>query len=69
METEVDYFAVYYPPMDSIYVVPFKICGSNGCLRLNPVQNGQQKLIRWAKDFTWMRHIEDLTGLLKQSPY
>jgi hypothetical protein len=67
-KTEVDYFAVYYPLADSIYVVPLKICGSDGCLRLDPVLNGQQKLIRWAKDFTWMKHIEELTGLFNQSP-
>jgi hypothetical protein len=52
-ESEVDYFAIYYPAMDSIYVVPFQACDGDGCLRLDPVHNGQQKLIRWAKDFTW----------------
>jgi hypothetical protein len=67
-ETEVDYFAVYYPSRDSIYVVPFKICDSDGCLRLDPVLNGQQKLIRWAKDFKWAKHIEELTGLSTQNP-
>lgn len=61
MESEVDYFAIYYPPTESIYVVPFKICSGNGCLRLDPVHNGQQKLIRWARDFTWEKHIEELT--------
>ncbi len=61
-ETEVDYFAIYHPPTDSIYVVPFKICSGNGCLRLDPVHNGQQKLIRWARDFTWAKHVEELTA-------
>lgn len=60
-EAEVDYFAVYYPPTDSIYVVPFKIRGSDCCLRLAPTQNGQQKLIRWARDFIWEKHLEQLT--------
>ncbi|MGB9179355.1 MAG: group I intron-associated PD-(D/E)XK endonuclease [Pyrinomonadaceae bacterium] len=60
-EKEVDYFAIYYPPADSIYVVPFKICGGDGCLRLDPTHNGQQKLIQWARDFTWVKHIEELT--------
>jgi hypothetical protein len=67
-ETEVDYFAIYYPPTDSIYVVPFKICSSSGCLRFDPVHNGQQKLIRWARDFTWGRHIEELTKGSAQNP-
>lgn len=66
-ETEVDYFAIYYPPTDSIYVVPFKICNGSGCLRLNPVQNGQQKLIRWARDFTWEQHVENLTRNSEQN--
>lgn len=60
-EGEVDYFAVYYPPNDSIYVVPRAFCGKGfGCLRLDPVLNGQQKLIRWAADYTWEKHIAQL---------
>lgn len=60
-EDEVDYFAVYYPPDDSIYVVPRSFCGNGfGCLRLEPVLNGQQKLIRWAHDYGWDRHIAEL---------
>ena len=66
-ETEVDYFVIYYPPADSIYVVPFKMFGGTGCLRIDPVQNGQKKLIRWAKDFTWVKHIEELTCLQEES--
>lgn len=66
-ETEVDYFAIYYPATDSIYVVPFKIWHSDGCLRIDPVLNGQQKLIRWAKDFTWIKHAEELTHLQSES--
>ncbi len=59
-ELEVDFFAIYYPPIGAIYVVPFKICDGDGCLRLDPVHNGQQELIRWAKDFTWEKHVEAL---------
>lgn len=62
MESEVDYFAIYYPLTDSIYVVPFKMWSGSGCLRLDSVRNGQQKLIRWASDFTWEKHIEELTA-------
>jgi hypothetical protein len=60
-EDEVDFFAVYYPPAESIYVVPRAVCGGGfGCLRLEPVLNGQQKLIRWAADYTWEKHIAQL---------
>ncbi|HYE16255.1 MAG TPA: group I intron-associated PD-(D/E)XK endonuclease [Pyrinomonadaceae bacterium] len=57
---EVDYFAVYYPPAGAIYVVPLGVMGVDGCLRLEPVLNGQQKFIRWAADYTWERHVEEL---------
>ncbi|HEV3471284.1 MAG TPA: group I intron-associated PD-(D/E)XK endonuclease [Pyrinomonadaceae bacterium] len=59
-EGEVDFFAAYFPPTGSIYVVPFGLVGTHGCLRLTPVLNGQQKLIRWAADFTWEKHLEQL---------
>lgn len=60
-EQELDYFAIYYPPTDSIYVVPHAATsGSDGCLRLEPVINGQQKFIRWARDYTWEKHIDAL---------
>ena len=60
-EEEVDFFAVCYPPADSIYVVLRSFCGNGfGCLRLEPVLNGQQKLIRWARDYTWEKHIAEL---------
>lgn len=59
-ENEVDYFAIYYPATTSIYVVPFRTCHADGCLRLDPVQNGQQKFIRWAQDFSWENHIHEL---------
>lgn len=55
-----DYFAVYFPPTDSIYVLPIAEAGVRGCLRLTPVLNGQQKFIRWAADYTWEKHVERL---------
>lgn len=60
-EGEVDFFAVYYPPTASIYVVPFGAIGVDGVLRLAPTLNGQRKHIRWAADFTWEKHVEQLT--------
>jgi hypothetical protein len=59
-ESEVDYFAVYYPPSKSIFVVPFSVCNGRGNLRLESSRNGQQKLIKWANDFSWEKHIEEL---------
>ena len=69
MESEVNNFAIYYPLTESTYAVPFGACGSNGCLRLDPVHNGQQKLIRWAEEFTWEKHIEELRGRPEQLSY
>ena len=57
---EVDFFAVYFPPTTSIYVVPFEVMGAYGCLRITPVLNGQRKYVRWAADFTWERHLVQL---------
>jgi hypothetical protein len=59
-EGEVDYVAVYFPPTGSIYVVPFGVIGVDGLLRLMPSLNGQRKFIRWAADFTWEKHLEQL---------
>ncbi|MDT4952870.1 MAG: endonuclease, partial [Acidobacteriota bacterium] len=59
-EGEVDFFAVYFPPSSSIYVVPFGVVSGEGCLRLVPVLNGQQKLVKWAAEYTWEKHIDCL---------
>lgn len=57
---EVDYFVAHCPTNGNLYAVPAENHGVEGRLRLNPVKNGQMKLIRWAVDFTWERHIEEL---------
>ena len=57
---EVDFFAVYDPHTAEIYVAPPTAMGTEGCLRLEPVLNGQQKLIRWARDYTWEKHIIEI---------
>jgi hypothetical protein len=70
MKNEVDFFAVFYPPTGSIFVVPREFCaGGFGCLRLEPVLNGQQKLIRWARDFTWEKHVAGLQSELLPADY
>jgi hypothetical protein len=57
---EVDVFAVYDPEGDSLYAAPPTAMATEGCLRLEPVLNGQQKLIRWARNYTWEKHIAEL---------
>ena len=59
-EDEVDFFAIYFPIDDRIYVVPSNLVNGDGCLRLNPVLNGQQKLVKMAVDYSWSRHVEQL---------
>lgn len=50
----IDFFVGYDPQTDCLYVVP---PADRGCLRLEPVLNGQQKFVRWAHDHTWDKHI------------
>ena len=57
---EVDYFVSYCPANRTIYAVPAEKHGVEGRLRLNPAKNGQAKLVRWAADYGWERHIEEL---------
>ena len=57
---EVDYFAVCCPTSQLLYAVPAENHGTQGRLRLNPVKNGQAKFVRWAADYTWESHINEL---------
>jgi hypothetical protein len=57
---EVDYFAVYCPANGAMYAVPAENHGCEGRLRFVPVRNGQKKFVRWAADYVWERHIEEL---------
>ena len=52
-EGQVDFFGVYCPENDKVYLVPIgSISSKRMChLRLDPARNNQQKLIRRAKDF------------------
>jgi hypothetical protein len=57
-EGEVDLFAVYFPPTSSIYVVPFGMVTGEGCLRLAPdLKRSIKKLVKWAAEYTWEKHI------------
>ena len=59
-ESEVDFLAVYCPANDSLYGIPMKNHPGIGWLRLEPVKNGQSKHIRWASEYVWEKHIEEL---------
>lgn len=57
---EVDFIVVYCPANDSLYGVRGENHLGQGWLRLEPSKNGQSKRIRWASDYTWEKHIEEL---------
>lgn len=49
---EIEFFGVYYPETDSVYLVPVEEVGTRqGTLRLQPARNGQQAGIRLADDY------------------
>jgi hypothetical protein len=57
---EIDYFAVYCPQTNSLFVIPAEGHGKAGMLRIEPTKNNQKKMVKWAKDFSWDKHIEEL---------
>ena len=49
---QIDYFAVYCPPLDKCYVCHVDDVNTHeGVLRIEPTKNHQKKRIKWAKDF------------------
>jgi hypothetical protein len=49
---EVEYFAVYSPDLDKVYLIPIDHVGtSQVTLRLVPTANKQEKNVHWAKDY------------------
>lgn len=63
---EADYFAVYCPQTDALYAVPTEMHRTEGRLRLTPAKNKQQKLIKYASDYSWEKHIEKIKGKMTQ---
>lgn len=57
---EVDFFVAYCPNTEALYVVPAGNHGTQGRLRLDAVKNGQAKFVKWAADYSWEGHIEEL---------
>jgi hypothetical protein len=50
---EAEYFGVYSPDTDKVYLIPVDEVpdGIEIRLRLKTARNNQEKLIRWAKDY------------------
>ena len=47
-----DYFAVYSAELNKVYLVPVDDVGTTRAhLRLEPSKNGQEKHVRWARDY------------------
>jgi hypothetical protein len=42
--------------------MPFKDAKVTASLRIEPTGNRQERGVRWAKDFSWERHIAELKG-------
>lgn len=60
---KVDYFAIYCPQLNEIYGMSYEAVKGSASLRVTPTMNKQEKLIRWAKDYSWERHIAELKGI------
>jgi hypothetical protein len=55
-----DIFGVYYPPTDSIFLVPIDgVAEFEGRLRLEPARNNQKRRVRLASDFAMDRWTAD----------
>ena len=61
-ENEVDYFAIYCPQLGQLFGIPFPDAKITASLRIEPTGNSQEKYIRWARDYSWEKHIEELKG-------
>jgi hypothetical protein len=55
-----DIFGVYFPPIESVYLVPIEaVTRYSGRLRLEPTRNNQRRGIRFAADFEIDRWTAD----------
>lgn len=51
-EGEIDVFLIFCPDTGKVYVVPIEeATRTQGSLRVEPTTNGQERGIRWARDF------------------
>jgi PD-(D/E)XK endonuclease len=55
-----DVFGVYFPPTQTVYIVPIgAVAGFEGRLRLEPTRNGQRKRVRFAAQYELDRWTAD----------
>jgi len=60
-----DLFGVYFPPYDSVFLVPVdEMPRHEGRLRLEPTRNNQKRRVRFAEDFRVDRWTVDRLGRL-----
>ncbi|MGH9936508.1 MAG: group I intron-associated PD-(D/E)XK endonuclease [Blastocatellia bacterium] len=57
---EIDLFAIYCPDDAKIYVWQFGDNPTQGYLRCSETRNNQRQKIRWAKDYEFEKHVDDL---------
>jgi PD-(D/E)XK endonuclease len=62
-ENEVDYFVICCSSVEEIYALKAEggVCGR---LRLKPTGNSQQMFVRWAEDYLFEKHVEELKALV-----
>ncbi len=66
-----DIFGVYYPPTESVYLVPIEsVARFEGRLRVTPTRNNQEQGVRHAVDFEIDRwHVDSLREVMStESP-
>jgi hypothetical protein len=64
-----DLFGVYFPPGDSVFLVPIdRFTGTEGRLRLEPARNNQKRRVRLAADFLIDRWTPEQLSELVSEP-
>jgi hypothetical protein len=61
-ENEADYFVIYCPELERVYAMKSRQ-GIFGKLRVEPTGNNQQMYVRWADDYSFEKHVEELKAL------
>jgi hypothetical protein len=63
---QIDFFGVYSPHLDRVFLVPVDdVPIREGFLRLEPARNGQQKRLRWARDYVLGPPLGETTAVLR----
>ena len=59
---EIDYFAVYCPELDAVFMVPIADVRTSGVLRWLPALNQQKRRVRWARPYLVNQRRAGLVG-------